>query len=261
MRLAISHIRYKEKAHDYRLRADVHGTHEICYVDRGRVDVVTGGARLSLEQGDLCLFLPYQEHAIWSVAGPPGPNLVTVDFDTDFRELRLLAKRKLHLHGPARARLASLVQERDRERPYRSEMEEALLAALLVCLLREREAPVDGVRRASARTERMRELLVDEAVDYIRAHLREPLSVGLVADVLHVSTSHLSHSFSSVLSTGVMQVLREARIDQAKRLLRSAPLTVTEVAVACGFASVHHFSRVFKQATGFTPGAYARSLR
>jgi AraC-like DNA-binding protein len=262
MELAISHVLYKEKAADYRLRADAHPTYEICYVDRGVVEVVTAGARLALGQGELCLFLPHQEHGLWASGEPPGPNLVTVDFTTGFRELRVLARRKLRLDAPQRGLLQTLLRERQGAGAYRDEMERAVLATLLVSLLRDARAPAnDGGRDTAAGTARGRSLLVDEAVDYIRVHLAEPLSVASIADAVHVSPSHLSHSFAGTRGAGVMQVVREARVDHAKKLLRTAPLTVAEVAHASGFASVHHFSRVFKQATGFTPAAYGRSLR
>src|SRR3954452_8431161 len=100
MELAISHALYKEKAADYRLRADAHPTYEICYVDRGVVEVVTAGTRLVLGQGELCVFLPHQEHGLRATGSPPGPNLVTVDFTTSFHELRRLAGRRLRLDAP-----------------------------------------------------------------------------------------------------------------------------------------------------------------
>ncbi len=44
----------------------------------------------------------------------------------------------------------------------------------------------------------------------------------------------------------------------AKQLLTDAFLTVTAVAEACGFCSVYHFCRVFKERAGMTPTQYAR---
>jgi transcriptional regulator GlxA family with amidase domain len=45
-------------------------------------------------------------------------------------------------------------------------------------------------------------------------------------------------------------------VERARRLLRTTNLSVTEIALACGFASSQHFARVFQQFTGVTASAY-----
>jgi transcriptional regulator GlxA family with amidase domain len=57
----------------------------------------------------------------------------------------------------------------------------------------------------------------------------------------------------------VREAVREARMNRASSLLVDTNLTVREIGEACGFEYPHHFSRVFKQHAGHTPGAY-RSL-
>ena len=52
------------------------------------------------------------------------------------------------------------------------------------------------------------------------------------------------------------QYILQARIRHAKHLLREQSATVTTVAEACGFSSVYHFCRAFKQQTGMTPTEY-----
>ncbi|MGR3343854.1 MAG: helix-turn-helix domain-containing protein, partial [Paracoccaceae bacterium] len=37
----------------------------------------------------------------------------------------------------------------------------------------------------------------------------------------------------------------ELRLDKSQSLLRNSPLSVTEIALACGFANSSHFSRVY----------------
>jgi len=53
------------------------------------------------------------------------------------------------------------------------------------------------------------------------------------------------------------QYILNARIRRAKQLLCDTPLTVTAIAEKCGFSSVYHFCRSFKQHTGQTPTEYA----
>ena len=50
----------------------------------------------------------------------------------------------------------------------------------------------------------------------------------------------------------------ELRIEQAKRLLLRADLSVGEVAEECGFEDESYFVRFFKKNVGITPGAYRK---
>ena len=47
--------------------------------------------------------------------------------------------------------------------------------------------------------------------------------------------------------------IREMRMKQAKALLEEGSLSVTDVAVACGFSDVRYFSTVFKKYYGVSP--------
>jgi transcriptional regulator GlxA family with amidase domain len=53
-----------------------------------------------------------------------------------------------------------------------------------------------------------------------------------------------------------MRYYRELRLDKAQSLLRNSPLSLTEIALATGFASSSHFSRVYAQHFGGPPSSY-----
>ncbi len=50
------------------------------------------------------------------------------------------------------------------------------------------------------------------------------------------------------------------RIERAKDLLADTSLSITDVALACGFSSSAHFATAFRQAQGATPSSYRRAL-
>ena len=51
------------------------------------------------------------------------------------------------------------------------------------------------------------------------------------------------------------------QLPQAKQMLVDTPFTVTAIAEECGFSSVYHFCRAFRQRTGKTPTQYAAENR
>jgi AraC-like DNA-binding protein len=77
---------------------------------------------------------------------------------------------------------------------------------------------------------------------------------------LGLSRSSLYRAFQSV--GGVKAYIRQRRLERARDVLanRTGPRpTVGEVAQSCGFASDSHFSRAFRKAFGYPPGAQRES--
>lgn len=94
--------------------------------------------------------------------------------------------------------------------------------------------------------------------DYIDAHLARPLTLGELAEQACLSEYHFARMFR--LSFGVpphVWIARE-RLERAQALLRSTELSLTELALACGFADASHLGHRFRRALGVSPGAYRR---
>lgn len=58
-----------------------------------------------------------------------------------------------------------------------------------------------------------------------------------------------------------MDYLSQIRINAAKELLFEENIPVAEVAELCGFVNASHFTRYFKEKTGYTPAAFRRLYR
>jgi AraC-like DNA-binding protein len=99
---------------------------------------------------------------------------------------------------------------------------------------------------------------VEQARQYIRAHLSEPLTLETLANVGAVSPSHLIRLFQSELNTTPIAYLWEQRIQQGIEMLETTGLTVSTIAERCGFQTSYHFSRRVRQATGLSPLAVRR---
>ncbi|MGC3965256.1 MAG: helix-turn-helix domain-containing protein [Rhodocyclaceae bacterium] len=105
----------------------------------------------------------------------------------------------------------------------------------------------------------------DRIRDYVGLHLRDPeLSIERIASALNCSKRHLHNAFADEDDTLANHILRR-RLQATLRELRVSepPLrTVTEIALSWGFASVAHFSRVFREHTGMSPTEFREaSLR
>jgi transcriptional regulator GlxA family with amidase domain len=87
----------------------------------------------------------------------------------------------------------------------------------------------------------------------MEAQLAEPLPRADLARIAGVSLRQLERLFRAQLGRSIGQEYLRLRLDAAMRLLRESALPRIEVAVACGFADVSHFSRAFSARFGVSP--------
>ena len=102
--------------------------------------------------------------------------------------------------------------------------------------------------------------IVRQAMDYMRAHCAEHLSLGDVADHVYVSQWHLSKLINRHVGQSFFDILGRMRMDRAKALLEDASLRIHAVAEQVGYSDVAHFSKSFKRFEGMTPGEYRDNL-
>lgn len=96
------------------------------------------------------------------------------------------------------------------------------------------------------------------ALDYMGAHLAEPIGLPEISAAAHASPSHLSRLFTAEMGHGPTQHLRRLRLEHAASLLRSGQTNVTEAALAAGYASLGQFSRAFTEHHGRSPSSLLR---
>lgn len=94
---------------------------------------------------------------------------------------------------------------------------------------------------------------IEQARQFMAAHLDWPCSVATIARAAAVSPAHLTRLFKQQLNTTPNEYLWQRRIEYGVELLQHTGLAVGEVAERCGFQTSYHFSRRIRQATGRTP--------
>jgi transcriptional regulator GlxA family with amidase domain len=94
------------------------------------------------------------------------------------------------------------------------------------------------------------------ARDHIDRHYEMPLDLHELARVAGVSRFHFARSFEAAYGETPIRYLTRRRIERAQDLLRAANLTVTEICMLVGFASMGSFSSRFSQLVGESPTAY-----
>ncbi len=89
--------------------------------------------------------------------------------------------------------------------------------------------------------------------DYITEHYNEDLTLDDIADISGFSKFHFSRLFKQFTNMSFYKYLNKKRIENAEKLLMDQELTITEVALRCGFSSVSAFIRMFRIMKNCTP--------
>jgi AraC-like DNA-binding protein len=92
-----------------------------------------------------------------------------------------------------------------------------------------------------------------EAMQFIRDHHTEKLTVEALAKRSAMSASHFAHRFSAVARITPMRYLREVRLEQARAFLLAGGARAGDVALRVGFENPSHFAREFKRRYGLSP--------
>jgi AraC family transcriptional regulator, carnitine catabolism transcriptional activator len=90
-------------------------------------------------------------------------------------------------------------------------------------------------------------------VTLMNRHIDEPLSMDELAAAGGYSRRHLERLFRDAVGKTPGDFYRGLRLYRARNLLSTTDLTLMEVAVACGFSTVSHFSKSFRARFGTAP--------
>lgn len=80
--------------------------------------------------------------------------------------------------------------------------------------------------------------------------------VSEIASTINLSTSYFQHIYKQLFGVPVMNDIIKSRIEYACYMLASNTETISEVAFRCGYENKEHFTRQFKEITGYTPKQY-----
>lgn len=94
---------------------------------------------------------------------------------------------------------------------------------------------------------------VARAIHYLRDHFNEPLRVEQLAEVARMSPSSFHQHFKAMTSLTPVQYQKQLRLLEARRLMVSDNVNVSEAAYQVGYESASQFSREYTRSFGVPP--------
>lgn len=106
-----------------------------------------------------------------------------------------------------------------------------------------------GIRRRS-------HFSCDALLEWIDKNLSQPISIPILAEHVNLAPGTLSKKFKESFGTTLTQYLLHRRIDKAKSLLATTPLTIYEVGHSVGIPDPQYFNKQFRKVTTLSPTQY-----
>jgi len=99
---------------------------------------------------------------------------------------------------------------------------------------------------------------VERVVCHMKAHLDDPLDLDQIAPIAAISKFHLVRVFDEVTGTTPHHFLACLRMQRAKELLLTSDLSITEICLEVGYASLGSFSKTFSGLVGVPPQEFRK---
>jgi AraC-like DNA-binding protein len=102
---------------------------------------------------------------------------------------------------------------------------------------------------------------VEWAIEMMYERLGEPLDLAAMAEAATLSRYHFCRTFRRLTGVSPVRFLTAVRLNEAKRLLLTTSLSVTEICLRVGYASPGTFTSRFTLSVGVSPRRFRQLAR
>ena len=118
--------------------------------------------------------------------------------------------------------------------------------------------PIQVITRESTQKYVIQEKYVKIAVDYIKEHYADDISVNTILDLVPISRRVFEKRFKENTGESIYRFIVKYRIEKFSMLLLSSDDPIEDLAVSCGFSDFKNISRCFMKYKGVTPSEFRK---
>lgn len=102
---------------------------------------------------------------------------------------------------------------------------------------------------------------IDKVIAFIHKKIPGEVSLQETAAAVHLNSSYLSSLFKEQMKMKFIEYVMKLRMDEAKKLLVSTSLRISEIADRLEYNDIAYFSNTFKRICGKTPSEYRKEFK
>lgn len=267
-------VHYFEFPKDYRFTGESHDFWELVYVDSGRIIAVSDEKEILLKAGDIIFHKPDEWHNLKG-DGEHASNVAVISFISGSESMKYFYNKIIKGGNTQKELISKIIIEAEKlfettlgdpytrmfrkkkDRPFAGEQLILLyLAEFLISIVRN-----DMQNMRTSLVENTTNSLVNNAIEYLGAHISERITVFDVEKATNTSRTAVETAFKNTLGCGVISYFIKMKTECAKAYIRAGSYNITQIADMLGYESIHYFSRQFKAVTGMSPKEYSRSVK
>ncbi len=226
-----------------------------------------------LGRGTLIMNGPNIPHALHSgrpaEGDPARPSLAVIQFSRESLGVDLLRKQELQpvrefldtaargfeFFGGTARRATELILEMEQQTPFERYVQ--LLRLLHHFAGAEEKRPLASP--AFSPSLKARDISrLDAVLGWLRRHKDEVITLERAAAVAKMSPKSFCRFFKANTGKTLVEHVHELRIGEACRQLLETDVSISEIAMDCGFHNLSNFNRRFRKLKGMTPREYRR---
>ena len=234
----VDFMRFNEKSDIWNFIPHSHGFYELLFFLHGNAQISLGQQSLYATFSDVLLYPPRAEHTEHlQISHKQEIYCLQVRFDGP------LVPRVLHQQD-RRQQIRMLLDGLFGE--YHSDRRDPGIEADYLKLIARTMARAHFLGDAPAHP-------IEVCMMYMRHNFSRYITIQQLADLIHVSRSHLNKLFTQRIGMTPMQYLTDIRLDAAKSLLTTSRQSISDIAAQVGFNSPKYFCYAFHRGTGLSP--------
>ena len=230
-----------------------HENIELLYVTQGECDISTNAVKIHAVQGELAIINSNMVHQVEATTDFVKYYCLIVDvtfcknigIDIENTVFRRLIPKSEETSGL----FLEVVRCAGTESEYKNlELKLSLFALLLHLLKEHKDDEFSSHKYSNPKAE-----IAKKAIEYMKLHYAEPLTVSGIAASLGFTKYYFCHVFSEITGSTVINHLNYIRCKNARKLISSGKCNITEAAEQCGFTNMSYFAKIYKSIIGQLP--------
>lgn len=244
----------------------------LCY--RGTGKFIFTNKEYTVEEGDVFVVSNFEHHVAIAEPGettnwlfviflpdfiaPPGSRQMDFEYLYPFWYNSTTFCNKIAHGTPEGEKIGGIIfKMRDiwnaKEEGYRHELD-AYLRVILSILIKYYKASYPDYYSVNA----LSHAKMQEVLQYINRNFTSNITIEELAQKFHLSESRFRHLFRETLHIGFKEYVTYQRLTEARKLLLTTDMNVSEVANVSGYSNLNQFYKVFHKYVFMSPADYRK---
>ena len=268
---------YFEHGKDFYYVGEKHDFWELVYVDSGEISAVADNNGYILSQGDVIFHKPMEFHGMTSVNGKPH-NVFILTFEIKSQAMDFFKKKIFKVNSKQKKILATCLEEMrnafgssftrrggitklSQQQEWAYQIGISCIERFLLELMRESTLVRSTENENQIAKKNIENALVTSIKDYMYENIYNSITLEDICKKFCMSKSYICQLFKNETGTSVIDYYIGLKMTEAKYMIREGRLNFTQISERLGYASLHHFTRIFKTKEKMSPSLYEKSIK